>query len=135
MVASGFVTFCVGIMVVLFVLGKPGNGADVLINMIVIYGGSLLGFLAPAFLVPYMERRGGVLLLWARASAPWKIVVTFALMVISGSISYLVAPLAYFTLGTGMEGTLVGTIMIVGFLAPGVIVWCLHKRGMGKRRS
>ena len=79
----------------------------------------------------------------------WKtvgiIVGTLALMVVSGFVTFAVAVISQMSLGLELHGNymyydnsspaLVWGPAVIGFLAPGVVVWYLHNRKTRKGRS
>ena len=68
----------------------------------------------------------------------WKILGTLALMVVSGIVTWAVAAFILIDLGSRLHGDYdyygkyVLLFAAIGFLAPGILVWYLHKRGTKK---
>ena len=75
----------------------------------------------------------------------WKIVRTLALMVVSGIVTLAVTIIFWFELGLQRYGNymyydnpssvLAWGPVVIGFLAPGVVVWYLHQGTTGQGRS
>ena len=96
-----------------------------------IWGPDAIGFLAPGVVVWYLHKRG--------FKSAWKIVATLALMVVSGTVTYVVQSYIFWQLGSQLHGEAnyyatypaaiwgLWGLCILGFLAPGVVVWYLHK--------
>ena len=134
MVVSGVVTLFVTMLIVMELGGKPQSGYESTIYGVLAWGAGLIGFLAPGILVWYMDRKG-----YERAR---KIVGTLALMVVSGIVPLFVAGFMLLEFEGKIHGNLKGALWlgayglaIIGFLASGVVIWYLHKRGTKKGQS
>lgn len=133
MAVGGAVTFFVTILV-LTELGTRFHGNYEYYGRypVLFLGPAALGFLAPGIVIWHLDRRG--------VQSAWKVAGTLALMVISGVVTYAVAFQLVGELGRRLQGDdnydsmypalacgFYG-LAIIGFLAPGVIVWYLHRK-------
>ena len=133
MAVGGAVTFFVTILVLMELGTKFHDNYEYYGRYPVLFlGPAVLGFLAPGVVVWYLDRRG--------VQSGWKVAGTLALMVVSGVVTYAVA----FQIVGELERRLQGDdndysmypalawgfygLAVVGFLAPGVIVWYLHRK-------
>ncbi len=136
MVVAGVVTF----YVTLLSLGKPQSGDEANFNGRLAIAAAILAFLAPAVVVWYLDKRG--------YTNAWKVSGTLALMVFSGVITYAVWGWIFFSVLGGYTGVrnwypvveaevfiLTLILTVVGFVAPGMIVWCLQREAMTSRQS
>lgn len=132
MVVSGIVTLFVTMLILMELGGRLHGQYDYYAGytalQVLVWAVVLIGFLAPAVVVWYMDRRG--------YERPRKIVGTLALMVVSGVVPLFVAGFMLLEFEDKIHGNLKGAfwlgaygLAIIGFLAPGVVVWYLHRRG------
>ena len=140
MLFTGFITLVVAIAI-LWDKGirEHGNYEYYGQYPISLWGPVVIGFLAPGVVVWYLDRRG--------FNKGWKVVGTLALMAVSGVITYAVEWQIIWELGRRLQGdefyywrypaVTLGFYVsaIIGFLAPRMIVWKLHRKAMTNEHS
>jgi hypothetical protein len=140
MVVSGAVTLFVATLIVMELGEKFHSSHEYYRNYPVLYWGpAVIGFLIPGVVVWYLDRRG--------VNKGWKVVGTLALMVTSGVIAYAVEWQIIWELGRRLQGDDIyywrypavnlgfHSFAIIGFLAPGMLVWYLHRKATTNRQS
>jgi len=140
MVVSGAATFGVTMLCLMELGMKLHNNYEYYGHYrVLVLGPAAIGFLAPGIVVWYLDRRG--------VKGGWKVAGTLALMVVSGIATYSLVvlfcvellrsllegndnPYAKYLASVGVYG-----LYAFGFLAPGVVVWFLHRRKVARGRS
>ena len=134
MVVSGIGTYAV-LALTAMVLGGQLHGNYMYYDSVVLGPWGLtataIGFFAPGIVVWYLDKRG--------YKNAWKIFLgALALMMVNGFGTHMVMEEILFTLGKYFGAAVVCGLLAlspIGFLAPGVVVWYLHKRGTRKEQS
>lgn len=128
MVVSGAVMLGVTILILMDLGGRFHDNYEHYAHPVLVWGPAAIGFLTPGVVVWYLDERG--------YTNAWKIAGTFTMMVVSGVTTYAVELGILLELGRRLQGddsyylrhpAMVG-VAIIGFLAPGVIVWHLHRK-------
>ena len=140
MAVSGAVTFFVTVLV-LMELGTRLHRSYEYFGQypVLLWGPTVVGFLAPGVAVWYLDRRG--------IKKRWKVAGTLALMVAGGIITYVVELQIIWAMGRRLQGDEIyywrypavnlgfHGFAFIGFLVPGMIVWYLHRKAMANGRS
>jgi hypothetical protein len=140
MVVSGAVTLFVAILILTELGTKFHNNYEYYGQYPVLFWGpALIGFLAPGVVVWYLDRRG--------IKKGWKVAGTLALMVVSGVTTYAVELQIFWELEKRLQGAdnyywmypaldwgFYG-FAIIGFLAPGMIVWYFYRKATTNGQS